>query len=148
HVIHGLNLHLGDALHLRPGGLDNLLGPAQRPCRRGHLLDHPLAVLLAAVDRLCTPGRHRVERGVDCLARLLRKPGGRHRIETAGARLGELVRHGTSPLVDCQNPPWEAWPTKEASICWTHPKRYNATSAQIVADLRQCPDSAARPTRL
>src|SRR5262249_35518655 len=44
--------------------------------------------------------------------------------------------------------PGKAWPTKEASICWTHPKRYNATSAQIVADIRQCPDSAARPTRL
>src|SRR5262249_13133968 len=37
---------------------------------------------------------------------------------------------------------------KEAGICWTHPKRYNATSAQMVADIRQCPDSAAHSPRL
>src|SRR5262249_7446056 len=94
HLIHRLDLHFGDALHLRTNGIDDLLRPSQRSSSRSHLLDDLLAVFLTVFGGLDAPGGHRVKGGVHRPARFFRKRGSPHRIEIARGHLGILVLHG------------------------------------------------------
>src|SRR5262249_43939186 len=97
-LIHCLDLHFGDALHLRAGGIDDLLGPAQRPGGGSELLDHLLAVFLVVAGlplRTCsawprllslivTTRLQRQERSLLCCAHFARPPSRHGTSSTAG----------------------------------------------------------------
>src|SRR5262249_23767805 len=93
YVIHRLDLHFGNSLDLRAGGINNLLRPSQVTRSRSYLFDDLLNAFFALVDGLHAPSRHRVKGRVYPLARFIRKPRSGLPIELA-VRLFELARHG------------------------------------------------------
>src|SRR5262249_48416869 len=56
HLVHRLDLRIGDGLHLLARGVDDLLRPSQRRGCRGHLLEDAFAVFLAGLDEVVAPG--------------------------------------------------------------------------------------------